>query len=133
MYEIIIIMSIVVLWGNNLRIKLGLVVFIKPPLKSSPNDKMLPSFERGAIYPLKLAHKSWNHYFVSFWEFLQFEATVPQLHTFHMDSRPPSTCPTKYSNIRSLRNVAFECWAKFQINWESFAHRDQQKHMFRYV
>ena len=55
MYEIIIIMSIVVLWGNNLRIKLGLVVFIKPPLKSSPNDKMLPSFERGANIPTQIS------------------------------------------------------------------------------
>ena len=31
---------------------------IEPPLKSSQNDKMLPSFKRGTIYLLKSAHKS---------------------------------------------------------------------------
>ena len=33
-------MSIVVLEGNNIEVKLGLIFWIKPPLKSSPNDKM---------------------------------------------------------------------------------------------
>ena len=52
-------MSIVVLRGNNLEIKLGLVNFlIESPLKSSPNDKMLLSFKRGAIYLLKATYKS---------------------------------------------------------------------------
>ena len=51
---------------------------------------MLPSFKTGATYLLKLAHNSWNHYFVIFWEALQFEATVPQLRTYHMDLHPPA-------------------------------------------
>ena len=41
-------MSIVVLRNSILEIGFGLVFFIKPPLKSSPIDKMLPSFKRGA-------------------------------------------------------------------------------------
>ena len=41
--------------------------------------------------------------------------------------RPTNTCPTKNSNCRCLECVMFECHANFQINWESFAHRDQQK------
>ena len=35
--------------------------------------------------------------------------------------------PTKNSNGRCLGHVAFECHTKFHINWESFAHRNQQK------
>ena len=31
---------------------------IEPPLKSCPSDKILLSFQRGAIYLLKSAHKS---------------------------------------------------------------------------
>jgi hypothetical protein len=51
---------------------------------------MLTSFKRGAIYVLKSSHKFGNHYFVIFWEALQFEIAVPQLHTFHMDLQPPT-------------------------------------------
>ena len=40
-------MSIVVLRDNTLDIKLRLVFLIELPLKSSPNDKILPSFKRG--------------------------------------------------------------------------------------
>ena len=49
-------MLLVVLRDNNLEIKLGLVFLIEPPLKSSLNDQMLPSFKRGAIYLLKSTH-----------------------------------------------------------------------------
>ena len=54
-------------------------VLIESPLKLSPNEKCYPHSKEGAIYLLKLAHKSQNHYFVLFffWEALQFEATVP--------------------------------------------------------
>jgi hypothetical protein len=37
-----------------------------PPLKSSPNDKMLPSFNRGAIYLLNFSHTTLNHYLMIF-------------------------------------------------------------------
>ena len=122
-------------WDTWVHVVLLVLVqmLIEPPLKLSPNDKMLPSFERGAIYLLKSAHISWNHYFVNFWEALQFVAAMPQLHTFHLDLHPPSTCPTKSSNNRCLGYAAFECHANFQINWESIAHSDQRKTCQGYV
>jgi hypothetical protein len=43
--------------GDNLGSYMGVGFLIEPPLKSSPNDKMLPLFKRRAIYLLKLAHK----------------------------------------------------------------------------
>jgi hypothetical protein len=46
---------------------------------------------------------------------------------------PTNTCPTKTSNGKCLEYVAFECHGNFQINWESFAHRDQQKNMFNTI
>ena len=50
-------MSIVVVKGSSLEIKLRLDFIIKHPFKLSSNDKMLPSFKGGAIYLLKSAHK----------------------------------------------------------------------------
>ena len=96
--------SIVVLRGNNLEIKEGLGFFfkyiiIKPPVKSSPNDKILSLFKRGAIYILNSTHKSLNHYFVIIWEALQFEAAVPQLRTFHIDLHPPTHVQLKIPTI----------------------------------
>ena len=85
---------------------------------------MLPSFKRGAIYLLKSAHKSWDHYFENFGEALQFEAMMPQSRAFHMYLHPPSTCPTINSNGKSLGYVAFECHANFQLKLKSFVHRD---------
>ena len=64
MKEIVIKMSIVVFRASNLQPKSGfffwffLINFIEPPLKSSPHDKMLPSFKRGAIYLPKSVHKT---------------------------------------------------------------------------
>ena len=49
-------MLIVVPRDNNLGIKLGFL--IKPPLKLSPNDKMLSLFKNDSIYVLKSTHKS---------------------------------------------------------------------------
>ena len=64
--------------GRQFRICIGVGLFIKPTLKSSPSNKMLPS--------LKSTHNLETiNYFVIFWEALQFEAVVPQLHIFHMD------------------------------------------------
>ena len=40
-------MSIMVLRGNNLEIKLGLVFMIEPPLKSSLIDKTYPHSKEG--------------------------------------------------------------------------------------
>ena len=41
--------------GNKLYIKLGLIFFIKSPLKSSPSEELLPLYKRGAIHLLKSA------------------------------------------------------------------------------
>ena len=51
------------------------------------------------MYLLKSAHHSWIHYFVIFWEALQFEPLVPQLRTFHMDVHPPTHVQLKISTI----------------------------------
>jgi hypothetical protein len=48
-------MSIGVVMGNSLEIKSGLVFFIEPPLKVSPNDNMLPSFKRGGNIPTQIS------------------------------------------------------------------------------
>ena len=66
---------------------------------------------------------------MTFWESLQFEAPVPQLRTFHMDSHPLRHDQLIiHSNGRCVGYVALlECHASFEINWESFAHRDQQR------
>ena len=86
---------------------------------------MLFSIKRGAIY-----YSKWLTYLETICDFFrEFEATVTQLSTFHMDPHLPThVCPTKKeSNGGCLRYVVFECHANFQIIWEAFAHRDQQK------
>ena len=51
-------MSIVDLRGNNLENKFRIGFLIGTPLKSSPNDKIGPSFQMGEMYLLNLAHNS---------------------------------------------------------------------------
>lgn len=77
-----------VLRGGGLEIKLGFGFLIESPLKLAPNDKTLLSYKRGAIYLLNSSHTSWNHYFVISRGELQFESTMQQLSTFHMDLDP---------------------------------------------
>ena len=85
---------------------------------------MLPLLKREATYLLKSAHNSWNHYFVSFWgSFAIGGSSATTAHLPHVR--------LKISNGRCLGYVVFECHANFHINWESFAHRDQQKNMLR--
>ena len=113
--------------GQHFRNYIGVGIFITTPLKSSPNDKMLPSFKEGAIYLLKLAHKSWKPLFCDFLGSFAIwgdDASVAHLpHGF----TPTNTCPTINSNNTCLGYDVFECHANFQNNWESFAHREQQK------
>ena len=61
------------------------------------------------------------------WRALQFAATM--LTTAHLSHgfTPTNTRPTKKSNNKCLRYVAFERNANFQNNWEAFAHRDQEE------
>ena len=44
--------------GQHFKNQIEVGFPIEPPLKSSPNDKMLSSFNRGAIYLLKSNHTS---------------------------------------------------------------------------
>ena len=104
---------------------------IEPSLKLSPSDEMLPSFKRGPIYLLKSTHKSWNHYFVIFWQALQWRWWCNKCAPSTWFT-PTNTCPNRNSNDRCLRYLAFECQANFPINWEAFADRDQQKTRLRY-
>ena len=132
--------------GQYFRNLIGVGFFIKPLLQSSPNDKMVPMFTRGALGLCKPIHKSWNHYFVIFGDFFAIwasgETTTHLLHGF----TPTNTCPTKIFNGYALKKKspneensnngclgygALECHANIQINWKSFARKDQQKHMFR--
>ena len=80
-------------------------------LKHLQMTKCYPhSKERQYTYsnqPLKL------FFFVIFWEALQFEVAVPQLHNFHMGFTPINTCPTKNSSNKCLGYVALECHANF--------------------
>ena len=54
------------------------------------------------MYLLKSTHKFCNQSFMIFWEALQFEEVVSQLHTFHMDLNPP-THSWAGSTINQLR------------------------------
>ena len=68
-----------VLRVTSLKMKLGLVFlfFIKPPLKSSPNDKMLPSFKRGGIIPTHISSQTLEPLFLwVFGDTLQWEVAV---------------------------------------------------------
>ena len=122
------------LQGQQFRNLIGVCFLIEPPFKSSPNDRMLPSFRRGAIYLLESIHGSWNRYFYFyFWEALGFEATLPQLCTFPHGFTRTNTCPIETSNGICLGCDVCECHAKFQIDGESFAHMDQQKTCLGYV
>ena len=103
-----------VLRGNNLEIKFGLVFFIKTPLKQSSNDKMLPSFKAGAIYLLTSTYKSLKPLFGGF--FGKLCNLRQQCHNYTPSTwiTPTNTCPTKNSNRRCLGDVAFECHANFR-------------------
>ena len=105
---------------------------IKPSLKSSLNNKILPSLGKGAMYLLESSHKSRNQYFVIFEDALQLEATLAELRIFHMDLHPPTYVLLNIPNGRFFRiYVVLVCHANFHINWESFAHKDQYRNMFR--
>ena len=81
-----------VLRNTSLERKLGLKknIIIERPLKSFPNGKMLPFVQNGQYtYSNQLTNLK-PHYFAIFWEALQFEVVVPQLHTFQMDLHPPT-------------------------------------------
>ena len=58
---------------------------------------------------------------------LQFEVVVPQLHTFHMDLHPPTHVQLKIPMVGVKDMLHLSIMQNFQINWESLAHRDQQK------
>ena len=50
-----------------------------------------------------------------------------------MDLHPSTHVQLKFFKDRCLGYVVFECHANSHINWESFAHRDQQKTCLRYA
>jgi hypothetical protein len=104
-------------------------LFIAPSLKTSSNEKWLPSFKIGEIDLLKLAHKSWNLYFVIFLgSFAMWGSGATIAHLLHRFT-PTNT----NSNSRCLEFVVFESHANFQINWEPFAHINQQRTCLRNI
>ena len=95
---------------------------------------MLPSFKIGAIYLLQSTHKFWNHYFVIFLRSFGTRGIDDTITHLPHGFTPTNTCPTKNSKGRCLGFATFECCAIFQINWESFVHRDQlKKYVLWYV
>ena len=62
---------------------------MEPPLKTSPNYKLSCLFKRGGNIPTQISSQILKPLFCKlFWEALQFEATLLQLRTFHMDLHP---------------------------------------------
>jgi hypothetical protein len=112
--------------GHWFRNWIRVCFLIEPSLKSSPDDEMLPSFKRGSNTPIQIRSRILKPSFAEYFgEALQFEATVPQLRTFHTDLHPSNTSPTKNSNNRFLGYVTFECHANVHINREPFAHKEK--------
>jgi hypothetical protein len=53
--------------GQHFRNEMGVALLIEPPLKSSPNDKMLPLFKRGGALCLLIQLTNLEtYYFVMF-------------------------------------------------------------------
>ena len=83
----IVLLNLRVFFSKLIRVVFLFFVFffkIKPPLKSSLNEKMLPMFKKKAIY---YSNQLLNLE-TMFWEALKFEAMMLQLCTFHMDLHP---------------------------------------------
>ena len=71
-------MSIVILRGNNLTIKLGLVFLSKFHLNQK--GQIVTVIQMRVMYLFKLTHKSSNYYFVILWEALEFETSYVLLY-----------------------------------------------------
>jgi hypothetical protein len=110
--------------GINLTIKLGLV-FLSTSTQIISKWRNV-TLNKKAIYYVKPAHKSWNHYFVIFLG--SFAIWGNGATTTHLPRgfTPTDTCRTKHSKGRCLGYVAFECHENISINSETLAHRDQQ-------
>ena len=78
--------------GQQCRNEIGVGFLINPSLKLSPNEKMLPSFKREAIYniPTQISSQVLKPLFCDFLGSFAIEAVVPQLCTFNMDVHPPT-------------------------------------------
>jgi hypothetical protein len=79
---------------------------IGPPLKPSPNDNSRKGLY---TYPNRLI----NLELIIFWDALQFKATMSKLAHLSHGFTPTNACPTKNSNRRCVKHVAFECHANF--------------------
>ena len=114
--------------GNNLEFKLGLLFY-------HTFTQILSKYQRWKEGQCTYSNQLTNLETL-FCDFLGSIAiwgnNATTLHLPH-GFTPTNTCPTKSSNGRCLRYCVFECHANFQINWESLAHRDQQRTCFRYV
>ena len=80
-------MSIAVLRGNNLEIKSGLFFYRTSTQIKWQNVTLI---QKMSNLPIQINSQILKSSFSNFWEALQFEAAVPQLHIFHMDLQPPT-------------------------------------------
>ena len=104
---------------------------IELTLKSSPNDKVLPSFNDNI--PTKINSQTLKPLFCDFvGNFAIWGSVATIMHLLH-GFTPTDTCPTKNSNNRCLGYVVFECHANFQINWESLTNRINKKTRLGYA
>lgn len=108
--------------GQQFRNSFGPSFLIEPLLKSSPNDKMLTSFKRGAIFLLKINLQISKPMLCDFFKkSLQFEKAVPQLHIFHMDIHPLTHVKLKLLKVDVQNMLRLSVIKNFQIKWEPFA------------
>ena len=81
----------VLLWWPTLSVTIRNMRPILPRSLVWVNLMFGGNFKRGENTPTSISSQFLKAYFfVIFWESLQFEATMIQLHTFHMDLHPPT-------------------------------------------
>ena len=119
--------------GKNLEMRLQLVFCLNLHSNHLQMKECYPHSKEGPfIYSNQLTNlETINLWF--FWgSFAIWGSGATTTHLPH-GFTPTNTCPTRNSNGWCLGYVAFDCHENFQINWESFAHRDQQKTCSWYV
>ena len=95
MHTIIIGMLIIVLRAIFLKLNWGWFSYQTSTRIVSKWQNVTLTQERGNI-PTQISSQILKTLFYDFWEALQFEVVVPQLHTFRMDVHPPTHVQLMY-------------------------------------
>ena len=116
--------------SSNLVIELRLVILSNLHSNHLQMTKCYPCSKEGQhTYPNQLTNLEtiilWIFWkFCNLWQWCQ--NCTPSTWIY---CHPPTHVQLKILNNKCLGYVAVECHTNFQINWESFAHRDQLKNM----